>query len=114
MSDFDDYYLLDPRAVNPVRLKKEREKARKLKKSQWWQTRISSGLCHYCEKKVPRDQLTMDHIVPLARGGRSTPGNVVPACAECNRNKKLHTPVDQLLKDIGAQKNDQDPEEGEK
>ena len=30
----------------------------------------------------------MDHIVPLVRGGKSTKGNVVPACKECNTKKK--------------------------
>jgi hypothetical protein len=31
----------------------------------------------------------MDHIVPMSRGGRTTKGNVVPSCKECN-NKKKH------------------------
>lgn len=30
----------------------------------------------------------MDHIVPIVRGGKSTKGNVVPACKECNAKKK--------------------------
>jgi len=30
----------------------------------------------------------MDHLVPLSRGGRSTKGNVVPACKRCNTGKK--------------------------
>ncbi len=32
--------------------------------------------------------LTMDHVVPIIRGGRSTKGNVVPACKSCNAKKK--------------------------
>lgn len=97
-SDSDDsYYTLDPAHTDPARLKKEREKARKLKKSQWWLNQLQKGVCHYCQKKVLSADLTMDHLVPLARGGGSTPGNIVPSCRECNQNKKLHTPVDQLL-----------------
>ena len=34
----------------------------------------------------------MDHLVPLARGGKSSKGNVVPACKSCNTNKKYHLP----------------------
>jgi len=30
----------------------------------------------------------MDHVVPLARGGRSTKANCVPCCKECNTRKK--------------------------
>ena len=98
MSKPDDYYTLNDSDNDPKRIKKERDKARKLKKSQWWLTLVNRGICHYCEKKFPTSELTMDHIVPLARGGSSTPGNIVPACKTCNRDKKLHTPVDQLMK----------------
>jgi 5-methylcytosine-specific restriction endonuclease McrA len=46
----------------------------------------------------------MDHIVPIARGGRSTKGNVVAACKECNTAKKQRLPMewDQYLKEIGS------------
>jgi 5-methylcytosine-specific restriction endonuclease McrA len=36
----------------------------------------------------------MDHIVPMARGGKSTKGNVVPSCKECNNKKKYMLPVE--------------------
>jgi 5-methylcytosine-specific restriction protein A len=100
----DDYYTLDPEFSDPKRIKKEREKAQKMKKSQWWLTQLNRGICHYCEQKFSAAQLTMDHVVPLARGGTSTAGNIVPACRNCNRDKKLHTPVDEILKKLG--KND--------
>ncbi|MBY0472562.1 HNH endonuclease [bacterium] len=94
----DDYFILEPEFTDPKRVKKEREKARKLKKSQWWLTKINQGLCHYCGKKFPPKELTMDHVVPIARGGTSTPGNVVSSCKNCNRDKKLLTPAEQLMK----------------
>jgi 5-methylcytosine-specific restriction endonuclease McrA len=108
MPKSDGYYSLDQDHSDPKRIKKERDKARKLKKSQWWLDQLNRGICHYCEKKFLRAQLTMDHVVPLARGGTSTPGNIVPACADCNRNKKLHTPVDQILMQIGEANEDHD------
>jgi 5-methylcytosine-specific restriction endonuclease McrA len=39
----------------------------------------------------------MDHVVPVARGGRSVKGNVVACCKPCNDRKKLLTPAEQLL-----------------
>jgi 5-methylcytosine-specific restriction endonuclease McrA len=36
----------------------------------------------------------MDHLVPLARGGRSVRGNVVPACKACNDRKQSRLPVE--------------------
>lgn len=103
MPDSDDrheYYILDPSFSDPKRIRKEREKAQKLKKSQWWLTQLNRGLCHYCGKHFSAKELTMDHVVPIARGGTSTPGNIVPACRECNRDKKLETPVERVLKQL--------------
>jgi CRISPR/Cas system Type II protein with McrA/HNH and RuvC-like nuclease domain len=100
MSPDDEYYILDPAHTDPKRMKKEREKAQKLRKSQWWLSLVNRGLCHYCGRKFAAKELTMDHIVPLARGGTSSQGNIVPACRECNRDKKLGTPVESLLKTL--------------
>ncbi len=78
-------------------IREQRQKARDLKKTQWWLTKINRGLCEYCSQKFPREELTMDHVVPVARGGTSTKGNIVVSCKTCNTNKKLATPVDLLL-----------------
>ena len=75
-------------------LKREREKARMLRSSAWWKRRCSSGICYYCRKVVGARRLTMDHLVPLIRGGRSTKGNLVPACKRCNNQKKTLLPVE--------------------
>ncbi len=102
MSELFEYYELSENHTDLKRIKKEREKARKLKKTQWWTRQIHRGICYYCQREVTPEQLTMDHIVPLARGGQSRPGNIVPACFQCNRNKKLQTPVDSILKTLST------------
>lgn len=68
-------------------LKREKEKARELRKSAWWKRKRSSGICHYCGKKFSPESLTMDHLVPLGRGGKSVKENLVPCCKECNSKK---------------------------
>jgi 5-methylcytosine-specific restriction endonuclease McrA len=73
-------------------IKKERARARDLRASQWWKRRRSSGVCHFCGRAFRPAELTMEHIVPLIRGGKSTKGNVVPACRECNSKKKYLLP----------------------
>jgi 5-methylcytosine-specific restriction endonuclease McrA len=80
--------------VDAATINREREKARGLRKQGWWQNRISRGKCHYCGQSVPPKELTLDHIVPLARGGRSTKGNCVPACKQCNNQKKNLLPLE--------------------
>lgn len=107
-----EYYVLEDRFTDPARLKRERARARELRQTPWWRERISRGLCHYCEQKFPPEKLTLDHVVPLARGGESTRGNCVPACEDCNRSKGLETPVEQLLKQLsGPSKPDSESEE---
>ena len=59
-----------------------------------WKNRLAKGLCHYCGKTFPADELTMDHLVPIIRGGKSSRGNVVPACKECNNQKKYLLPLE--------------------
>ncbi len=82
-------YPADDAAFN-----RERRKARELRQTQWWKRRCAKGICHYCGRSTPAKELTMDHIVPLARGGRSTKGNVVPACKTCNNRKKSMLPME--------------------
>ncbi|MBW2100704.1 MAG: HNH endonuclease [Deltaproteobacteria bacterium] len=86
-------------------LKKEKNKARDLRNSQWWKRRCSKGVCYYCQQPVPAKELTMDHIVPISRGGRTTKGNVVPACKKCNNKKKQLLPMEweQYLNGISAE-----------
>ena len=80
--------------VTEEEIKRERAKARELRQSQWWKNRRGRGICHYCRKKVPPSALTMDHIVPIIRGGKSRKGNIVPSCKECNNNKKDMVPAE--------------------
>lgn len=75
-------------------LRRERHKARELRGSQWWKRQCAKGVCQYCGKATPARELTMDHIVPLVRGGRSTRGNVAPCCKECNTRKKSMLPME--------------------
>lgn len=85
--DFQDDFRADPAFV-----KREKAKAQELRNSQWWKNLRASGKCHYCGRIFPPKELTMDHIVPIARGGRSTHGNIVPACKECNAKKRYLLP----------------------
>jgi 5-methylcytosine-specific restriction endonuclease McrA len=75
-------------------VRREKEKARQLRRSRWWQNRIARGVCHYCGGSFPSADLTMDHVVPIIRGGKSTHGNVVPACKECNSKKGYLLPLE--------------------
>jgi len=49
-----------------------------------------SHTCQYCSKK---EHLTLDHVVPKAKGGRSTWDNLITACSRCNTYKGDRTPT---------------------
>ena len=82
---------------DPVHSRREREKARQLRKTAWWEAQLQKGVCHYCGRQVGAANLTMDHVIPVARGGRSIKGNCVPCCKECNNQKRALTPAEQIL-----------------
>jgi len=49
-------------------------------------------MCQYCgTTEMP---LTMDHVIPKSRGGKTEWTNVVAACVSCNRKKGNKMPVD--------------------
>lgn len=83
---------------------REKAKARELRQSQWWKNEIARGICHYCGEKFKSSELTMDHVVPISRGGKSTKGNIVSCCKECNNKKKYMTPVDMVIKIMNEEK----------
>lgn len=86
-------------------IKRERDKSRDLRRSRWWQNRRALGICHWCGNTFPQEELTMDHIVPITRGGKTSRNNVVPACKECNSRKKYLLPMEweEYLNSCGKQ-----------
>ena len=83
-------------------IKRERERARELRNSDWWKNLLAKGECYYCRGKFPAEELTMDHVVPVARGGKSTRGNIVPCCKDCNNRKKYLTPAEMIIFELEA------------
>jgi 5-methylcytosine-specific restriction endonuclease McrA len=44
--------------------------------------------CAYCRAET---KLTVDHVIPLSRGGSNWPANLRPACDRCNKTKATRT-----------------------
>jgi 5-methylcytosine-specific restriction endonuclease McrA len=87
-----DFFGFD--GMDDAEIRTERAKAREMRKSRWWQQKTAAGKCYYCQQLVSFKELTMDHLVPLTRGGRSTRANLVPCCKECNTQKKNMLPLE--------------------
>ncbi len=80
--------------------KKEKSKARELRASAWWKGQLGKGICYHCEQKFKTTDLTMDHLIPIARGGKSDKKNCVPSCKECNTKKGYKTRAEMALDDL--------------
>ncbi|HEX8556606.1 MAG TPA: HNH endonuclease [Pyrinomonadaceae bacterium] len=60
--------------------------------------------CQYCGQRRAAAELTLDHITPRSRGGRSTPENLATACVACNTRKGNRTPDEARMPLLTSQK----------
>ena len=90
MDNWEHFFL----PADEDHIRREKAKARDLRQSQWWKNYRGRGVCHYCKQRFHARDLTMDHVVPLVRGGHTTKNNVVPCCKDCNNKKKYMLPLE--------------------
>jgi 5-methylcytosine-specific restriction endonuclease McrA len=81
--------------VSEEEIRRERRKARELRATQWWKRKRAAGICYHCGGKFRPADLTMDHLVPIIRGGKSTKGNLVVSCKKCNSERKYRLPFEE-------------------
>jgi hypothetical protein len=55
-------------------------------------------ICQYCSETMPTAELTFDHVIPVAHGGRKDWENIVTCCITCNRRKGGRTPTEAGMK----------------
>lgn len=85
------YYKTEKGRANKQRKEQKRRAAAagavsSLTRIQWDKIQNAyGGRCAYCRCDLKR--ATMDHVVPVSRGGAHAAGNVVPACRSCNSKK---------------------------
>lgn len=53
--------------------------------------------CHMCRKKCKREEIHLDHVIPLSKGGTHTLENLRVACAPCNLSKGDRECNEQLM-----------------
>lgn len=81
--------------ANPEKVRAQKAKRRAITLSasgygvtgeQWKQIlEAAGGVCSYCGEQ--KENLTMDHIIPLMRGGEHDVSNITVACVSCNSSK---------------------------
>lgn len=87
-------YAMDPsfhereyqRLQQRKRIRRQQEAALRvdLTVTQERRLRAAATHCSYCGEELTSESRTLDHVVPLSKGGPHSTDNVVPACRSCN------------------------------
>jgi 5-methylcytosine-specific restriction endonuclease McrA len=51
----------------------------------------AASRCYYCKCLITPETLTVDHKIPMSRGGKHHDDNLVVACLKCNKEKGILT-----------------------
>lgn len=85
-----------PSVIRFLRALRSRRKAIKFSRDNTYAR--DKGSCQYCGCKVPRDEVTYDHVVPRSQGGKTEWTNIVIACVPCNQKKGGRRPDEAAMK----------------
>lgn len=58
------------------------------------------GKCFYCDKSLTKELATIDHLLPISRGGTHHIGNLVAACEDCNLDKSDSTYEEYMAREV--------------
>ena len=84
----DDYILGVPKVIRLVKYSKQLTKIKLTRKNIFLR---DNNICQYCEKQKKIQDLSIDHVIPRASGGRNSWDNLVCSCIDCNTKKGSKT-----------------------
>ena len=109
---YKKYYKANKERINKLaRLRYNRERNHLKVSKRWARTKSSNGsfsleewneikrlqeyLCLVCKRKEPEIKLTIDHILPISKGGKHIKENIQGLCLSCNSSKgnKIDLPL---------------------
>lgn len=69
--------------------------SKKFNRSRVWNKKAHE--CHWCGIALTFETMTLDHVIPISKGGSNQLGNLVPSCFACNNAKGDLDPIDFAL-----------------
>lgn len=82
--------LFMPSIIRIMRINKAQRKSPRYSKHNLWIR--DNAACQYCGTRVSKKEATLDHVVPVCQGGKTTWENIVIACLSCNHKKGGRSP----------------------
>jgi 5-methylcytosine-specific restriction endonuclease McrA len=92
-------YLLHERNYHHKRRELLENKG-KINIDEWMRIVSASPMCSACGRFVECENLAMDHVVPISRGGYHVLANLSPLCKSCNSRKRAKMPPLHVIKEI--------------
>lgn len=87
--DSSEKGITTKRANGQRRISRERALTKPLNMDYWrWLCAFLDYRCQLCGKQLPYKKLTIDHQLPIARGGDNDEWNLQPLCGPCNSSKQ--------------------------
>lgn len=78
------YYIYDTEGDERPSVAKKKNRKKYSEDVRWMIYNRAGGRCQLCGRKITYEELTLDHIVPLAMGGKDCVSNLQAADAACN------------------------------
>ena len=82
-------------AANKPPINKLHKRTRERKRSYKGAKRRLLGIspfCYWCKRKLDSASATLDHMIPLSKGGTNGADNFVLACEDCNKGRQNDMP----------------------
>ncbi len=60
--------------------------------------------CYWCSRPIEQHTATIDHVIPLSRGGSNAASNCVLTCYDCNQERGNRDVFAEIAADLNQQK----------
>jgi hypothetical protein len=79
---------------------RDQKRARHTGVPSWWRDECLNSLGGKCAYACGRSATDLEHVLPITRGGKTTPSNLVPSCKWCNGKKQANDPSEWIKRGL--------------
>ncbi len=92
-------FMQEKAIVEPLKIDEKNEKDYyNIKENRYKIFERDGYKCHYCSKMLTRYSATLDHILPVSKGGDNSYDNLITACLHCNSQRTNKDVMEAIIK----------------